>query len=106
MKKRWSSWIHALALGTVLGWTAGALFAGEPVDALATPEIGASFSDDTVDRLPIWRDIVLLTPSVSVVTQAQGAGWIIGCNLFLLNGVDVNDVVFEDADGSAPTTPP
>jgi carboxypeptidase family protein/TonB-dependent receptor-like protein len=74
---------------------------GESASALETPSVGANLTDKTIDALPNARDldgIARLSPGVTTNTPLGGQVAISGGfaydNLFLLNGVDINDSVF------------
>jgi hypothetical protein len=78
---------------------------GESASALETPAVGANLTDKTIDALPSPRDldgIARLSPGVTTNTPLAGQVAISGGfaydNLFLLNGVDINDNVFGSPD--------
>jgi outer membrane receptor protein involved in Fe transport len=78
---------------------------GESASALETPSVGANLTDETIDALPRTRDlddIATLSPGVTSNTPLNGqisiSGGFAYDNLFLLNGVDINDNVFGNPD--------
>src|SRR5215208_823605 len=78
---------------------------GESASALETPSVGANLTDETIDALPRTRTpdaIATLAPGVTANTPLAGQVSISGGfaydNLFLLNGVDINDNVFGNPD--------
>ena len=74
---------------------------GEAASALETPTVGENFTNKTIDALATPRDIAgiaSLAPGVTTNTPLGGQVTISGGlpydNLFMVNGVDVNDNVF------------
>jgi hypothetical protein len=74
---------------------------GEAASALETPTVGENFTNKTIDSLATPRDlagIASLAPGVTTNTPLGGQVTISGGlpydNLFMVNGVDVNDNVF------------
>ncbi len=74
---------------------------GEAASALETPTVGENFTNKTIDALATPRDlagIASLAPGVSSNTPLAGqlsiSGGLPYDNLFMINGVDVNDNVF------------
>jgi len=77
------------------------LVTGEAATALETPTIGATLNYKKIDALATPRDlsnIAALAPAVNTNAALPGqitiAGGFAYDNLFLLNGVDINDSVF------------
>jgi hypothetical protein len=73
---------------------------------LETPTVGANLTSETIDELAVGRrtlsNVALLTPGVTGRTELGGQLSISGGfnydNVFLVNGVDVNDNVFGNPD--------
>jgi hypothetical protein len=78
---------------------------GEAASALETPTVGENFTNKTIDSLATPRDlagIAQLAPGVTTNAPLAGQVSISGGlpydNLFMINGVDVNDNVFGNPD--------
>src|SRR6185436_1812204 len=78
---------------------------GEAPSALTTPQVVTNFTKQEVDRLPIGRTpfaMAELSPNLSDNTPNAGqvtiAGGFAYDNVFLLDGVDINDNLFANAN--------